>query len=203
MKKLLYALGFLILPIGGCQEEINPAVKTSLSEAELSDLLFTREEEKLAHDVYTYAFEKYGVSIFQNISRSETQHINSVLQVMGAYQLSDPLDGSISLGEFTNTSLQNLYSELTSKVDISLEEATKVGLLIEDMDILDLQLAIASTQKPELIQLYEKLKCGSENHMRAFYNQATTLGVTYNPSYITIEEFDRIVNSSNTTCQPN
>jgi len=60
----------ILPPIVGCQEEINPAVKTGLSEAELSDLLFTREEEKLAHDVYTYAFEKYGVSIFQNISRS-------------------------------------------------------------------------------------------------------------------------------------
>jgi hypothetical protein len=203
MKKLLYALGFLILPIVGCQEDINPAVKTGLSEAELSDLLFTREEEKLAHDVYTYAFEKYGVSIFQNISRSETQHINSVLQIMDSYQLTDPLNGSVSPGEFSDPTLQNLYSELTSKADISLEEAIKVGLLIEDMDILDLQLAIASTQNPELIQLYEKLKCGSENHMRAFYNQATTLGVTYTPSYLSIAEFDRIVNSSNTTCQPN
>lgn len=175
----------------------------SLTEVELSDLLFTREEEKLAHDVYAHAFEKYRVPIFQNASRSETQYINSVLQVMGAYQLSDPLNGSISPGEFTNSTLQSLYSELTSKVYISLEEATKVGLLIEDMDIFELELTKASTQKPELIQLYEKLKCGSENHMRAFYNLASMISVSYTPSYISIAEFDRIVNSSITTCQPN
>jgi len=203
MKKLLYVLGFFILPIIGCQEKINLNKKTILSESEISDLLFTREEEKLAYDVYSYAFEKYGVSIFQNISRSENQHINSVLQVMEFYQLEDPLNGSTSIGEFTDSSIQDLYSELTSKVDRSLEEAIKVGLLIEDMDIFDLQLAVVSTQKSDLIQLYEKLKCGSENHLRAFFNQAAFVDEEYTPNFISLSEFEIIVNSSNTTCQPN
>jgi hypothetical protein len=36
------------------------------------------------HDVY--AFEKYGLPIFQNITTSETSHILSVLRVMETYQ---------------------------------------------------------------------------------------------------------------------
>ncbi|GMQ27175.1 DUF2202 domain-containing protein [Algoriphagus sp. oki45] len=203
MKRIFLPVALMVISLTGCQEAEKPSSTPLLSEQELNDLLFTREEEKLAHDVYTYAFEKYGTSVFQNISRSETQHIASVLQLMDANKLTDPLNGSTSPGEFSDPVLKSLYAELTSKVDQSLADAIRAGLLIEDMDIQDLRLAVASTQKPELIQLYEKLLCGSENHMRAFYRQAQLLGVEYTPAHLTQSEFDLIIQSETSSCQPN
>ena len=41
--------------------------KESLEEDEKQRILFIREEEKLAYDVYKTMFDKYGVNIFQNI----------------------------------------------------------------------------------------------------------------------------------------
>ncbi len=203
MKKLLLPVSLSLLLLGSCQEESSPDPVTSLSESELKTLLFTREEEKLAHDVYLYAFEKYGLAIFQNIAKSESQHISSILALMNTYKITDPLNGNNSLGLFFDPVIKDLYVELTSRVDLSLHEAIKVGLLIEDMDIYDLDKGIAETSRLDIINVYSKLKCGSENHLRSFYNQAQLIGVSYTPAYITQVYFDLIINSPKTTCQPN
>ncbi|MCS5490258.1 DUF2202 domain-containing protein [Algoriphagus limi] len=203
MKKLLIPLLILLVSLGGCQESETPSTTPVLSNAELASLLFTREEEKLAHDVYLYAFQVHGLQVFQNIANSESQHVASVLNLMDSYSVADPLSGSTVIGQFSDQNLLQLYVELTARVDQSLEEAVLVGLLIEDMDILDLQMAIAETQQTAIINVYTQLQCGSENHMRSFYNQATLLDVEYSPAYISQLEFDTIVNSSRTSCQPN
>ena len=44
---------------------------TVLTENERNDLLYLREEEKLARDVYLNSFNKYGLKIFSNIASSE------------------------------------------------------------------------------------------------------------------------------------
>jgi hypothetical protein len=203
MKNALITTIFLLLALSSCQETESPQNEVVISDAELQTLLFTREEEKLAHDVYVYAFDKYRLQIFQNIASSESTHVLSVLTVMNSYQISDPLLGSTTLGEFTNPTLKQLYSDLTSRVDISLNESIKVGLLIEDLDIYDLENGISETDKPNIKALYSILECGSKNHMRAFYNQAVTAGISYVPEFISQSEYESIVNSPKTTYNSN
>jgi len=41
---------------------------TALTEAEIEGLLFMREEEKLAGDVYRYLYEQWGSPVFSNIA---------------------------------------------------------------------------------------------------------------------------------------
>lgn len=202
MKRLFLPVSLAVFLLSSCQEELTPVSNNTLSQNELETLLFTREEEKLAHDVYSYAFEKYGRAMFQNIANSESQHISSLLALMNAYKITDPIDGSSSLGQFLDPVIKDLYFELTSRVDLSLEEAIKVGLLIEDMDINDLEMGISETSHGDIANVYSKLKCGSENHLRSFYSQASLLGITYTPDYITQAYFDSIVNSPRTSCQP-
>jgi hypothetical protein len=202
MKKLILPISLTLLLLGSCQDEMSPASLSTLSKSEIETLLFTREEEKLAHDVYTYAFEKYGVVIFQNIANSESQHTASILALMNSYQINDPLDGNASQGYFVDPVIKELYIQLTSRVDLSLEEAIKVGLLIEDMDIYDLEMGIVETTDAATAAVYSKLKCGSENHLRSFYSQASLLGISYAPDYISQAYFDSIVNSPRTSCQP-
>ncbi|MDG1275958.1 MAG: DUF2202 domain-containing protein [Algoriphagus sp.] len=203
MKNALITSIFLLLAISSCQETESPSSEAVISATELETLLFMREEEKLAHDVYVYAFEKYGLNIFQNIANSESSHVLSVLGVMETFQVSDPLSGSTVPGEFTDPILINLYSDLINRVDLSLNESILVGLLIEDLDINDLEIAISETDKLSISNLYANLECGSKNHLRAFYDQANAAGITYTPEFISQSEYSSIVNSPKSGCNAN
>ena len=203
MKNKLITSIFLLLANSSCQESESPSEQLIISAEERQTLLFTREEEKLAHDVYVYAFDKYGLNIFQNIANSESSHVLSVLRIMETYQIQDPLSGSTVLGEFTDPILNDLYSDLISRVDLSLNESILVGLFIEDLDIYDLENAIAETDKENISTLYGNLECGSKNHMRAFYDQATSAGITYTPDFISQSEYSLIVNSPKSGCNAN
>jgi hypothetical protein len=103
-------------------------------------------------------------------------------------------------GEFKNTELQEIYNYLIELSDISLLEALKVGNIIEDLDIKDLALNEARTEKIDLLSVYGSLKCGSRNHLRNFNNQLILNGGSYIPEYISQEEFETIVNSTNEKC---
>ncbi len=198
-------LSFLLIPLAalftGCSDDdtLDTTLSTQqLSELEVADLQFLREEEKLAHDVYTYAFERYGVSIFSNIAGSEQTHTDAVLDLMTAYQVED--SASQSMGVFNNAELAKLYSDLIAKVDRSVEDALIVGATIEDLDILDLDEKATHTDNTALQSLYSNLKCGSENHMRSFTRQLNNRALSYVPTYISLEQYQAILAATNGSC---
>jgi len=203
MKRVIILLFLMAGALGACNETEDPAVLTQLSEEEMETLLFTREEEKLAHDVYVYAYSKYGNRVFENIAASESQHLNAILNSMQNFNVADPLNGSETPGEFTVPALQTLYRVLIARVNQSNSESLIVGLYIEDLDIRDLDQAISETDEPSLIQVYESLKCGSKNHMRSFESLASDGSIVYIPEFISQIEYDGIINSPRTTCNPN
>ncbi|SFS34298.1 DUF2202 domain-containing protein [Lutibacter maritimus] len=177
------------------------ATQISLTTNELDDLLFLREEEKLARDVYLFSFEKYNMQIFKNISNSEVQHMSNVLQLLNTYNIDDP--ASTEIGVFNNSALQAIYNELIEQSSISLIEALKVGDKIEDLDIRDLALNELRTDKSDLLSLYGSLKCGSINHLRSFHSQVLQNNGEYMPEFISQEYFDSIVTTSNEKCGSN
>ena len=61
----------------------------ALSQAEIDGILLMREEEKLAHDVYTSFFEAYGMPVFNNISKSENAHTSAILHLINGFGLDD------------------------------------------------------------------------------------------------------------------
>ena len=103
----------------------------SLTEQEIDQLLFIREEEKLARDVYLALAEKWNVPIFTNIAQSEQQHMDAVGQLIVKYGLTDPITDNTP-GEFTNGILQGLYDDLVSSGKESLLDAYKIGTFIEE-----------------------------------------------------------------------
>lgn len=134
-----------------------------------SQLSYLIEEEKLAHDVYTVMAEKYGASVFSNILKSEQTHQARVLVVMQANQIPDPRKAEI--GVFTNQELQKLYDDLITQGNISVQEAYKVGVIIEERDITDISKQLATATDEAVISTLEALRNGSENHLRAFNRQ--------------------------------
>jgi len=165
-----------------------------LSEEEVAGLLEMREEEKLAHDVYVTFYETYKYVVFNNISKSETAHTSAVLYLINGFGLADPaLEG---VGEFTNETFQALYPTLIDMGSASLIDALKVGALIEETDIADLENQLETTTNEAILRVYGNLLRGSTFHLKAFSAVLARLGETYTPTVLSQEEYDAIVNAS-------
>ena len=175
--------------------DLPPASVNGLTEAEISALSFIREEEKLAHDVYSYLYERWNQPTFQNIAVSEQTHTQAVLELLERYDLPDP--ASQEIGIFTNPDLQQLYDQLTSQGSQSLPEALKVGAAIEEIDILDLDARLEQIVSPDIQQVFENLRNGSSNHLRAFTRVLSNqTGETYHPQYLTEEAYQAFLGTA-------
>lgn len=167
-----------------------------LSDPEVNDLLYMREEEKLAHDVYVILVDRWGVPVFNNIAGSELNHASSVLTLLDRYGIADPAEG-LNPGQFNNSELQDLYNQLVEQGSLSLNAALKVGAAIEEIDILDLQDANTRTNQADIQLVYDNLLQGSYNHLRSFVNTLRQqTGETYQPQYLSMEEYQTIIEGS-------
>jgi hypothetical protein len=181
-------------------ESIIPLLAASgnLDANETAALLYMREEEKLAHDVYVTLFARWELPIFQNISQSEQIHTDAVKALIERYNLADPASNTV--GVFTNPDLQSLYTSLIAQGSQSLSEALNVGASIEEIDILDLEKYLSQTDNADIQQVFTNLKYGSYNHLTAFtltlYSQT---GETYQPQYLSLEAYQAIVNTAGNT----
>ena len=111
------------------------AAPGDLTQAEIDGLLYMREEEKLAQDVYTSLYQTWNLPVFKNISASEQSHFDALGVLIQRYGLTDP--ANTQAGVFTNPDLQALYNDLMSQGKHSISEALMVGAAIEEIDILE------------------------------------------------------------------
>ena len=64
---------------------------SELDYTEIDHLRFTRDEEKMARDVYRVLYEKWGNLIFANIIESEQAHMDAMANLIAFYGLDDPV----------------------------------------------------------------------------------------------------------------
>lgn len=167
----------------------------SLSVEEELSLRFMREEEKLARDVYLSLFDIWNQNTFKNIADSEQTHTDTVKALIDKYQIADPVIED-TRGQFENADLQSLYHQLTIQGSSSLIEALKVGALIEEIDIIDIENAQQNAIDNEDINLaYDNLKKGSRNHLRAFVSVLEKQGESYQPQKLSQSVYDSIIQS--------
>lgn len=180
---------------GGLAQEavVENAPLADLSEAEKEDILFMREEEKLARDVYQTFYKQYDLPVFGNIASSEQAHIDAVKTLIERYGLEDPAEG-LGVGQFANQELQALYEDLVDAGRASLADALRVGALIEEIDILDLQASMDQTDALDVERVYENLMRGSRNHLRAFVSALERqTGEAYGPMELSVEAYEEIL----------
>lgn len=194
---LIAALALVALSFGQCTESDGfieePGQAGALSEAESSGILFMREEEKLARDVYLYLYELYPLRPFLNISKSEQAHMNAMLYLIDTLGLKDPV-GDNPPGVFQNEELQELYDELISRGSQSQEEALRVGALIEEVDIIDIQRELdENATHEEVIRVYTNLLRASANHLRAFVGVLGVYGIEYEAILLDSIQFQQII----------
>ena len=169
----------------------------ALTPEEIDSLSFMREEEKLARDVYLALYDLWGLNIFNNIAKSEQTHMDAVLGLLESFDIPDPADTSPA-GVFENTDLQGLYDDLVELGSQSLGDALKVGAMIEEIDILDLDEYLEIAQNSEIREVFTNLRKGSENHLRAFTSTLEKqTGEVYTPQYLSEDEYHAILTAAN------
>jgi hypothetical protein len=104
MKKFILSLSAIVLSITGFTQQASP-----LNQQEKDAILYMREEEKLARDVYESMYAKWEVNPFGNIPQSEQTQMDRMKTLITSYKLADPVaNNNDKHGLFTNSILQKL-----------------------------------------------------------------------------------------------
>lgn len=184
------SIAFALVALGGSI----PRPAAELTKAEADGMIFMREEEKLARDVYTVLAEKWGSRPFSNIASSEERHMAAVKTLLDRYGLKDPAELT-KRGEFANATLQQLYTDLVKRGSSSRAEALQVGAIIEDLDLFDLARWQKTPVRADIRNVYANLERGSRNHLRTFYWSLKGQGVVYVAQYLEKDALQKIVDS--------
>lgn len=171
MKRLLTTVAIL-----GAIGVMAPGLADSIpdEDQDVQDMLvFMRQEEKLARDVYLYLDGLYGggqpgTRIFARIAESEQRHTDAVAELLTTYGIEDEV-ADAAIGEFADPVLQELYDTLIVVGSAGLTEGLGVGVLIERKDMTDIVEAIeVSLDYVDIVKVYTNLLAGSEHHLDAF-----------------------------------
>jgi hypothetical protein len=169
------------------------AQATELNETEIHHLVFIREEEKMARDVYLVLYEKWGNSVFAKIARSEQAHMDAMLNLLVFYGIDDPVTTDV-IGVFTDLYIAELYDALILQGSESEENALLVGGFIEEYDIVDIWKAYDETDEARIKRVYQNLYEGSYNHLNAFvHNYELLTGTLYNPRILLQPQYDLVM----------
>jgi len=208
MKKinptLLMVVLSLLLSVSACNSDDpepigndNTETGVALTQIEKDALVFMLEEERLARDVYDRLLDKWGLRQFENISTSEQSHMDAVENLLKKYALPYSI---LEAGTFQNADLQAAYDSLVAQGEVNLVGALTSGATIEDLDIFDLENWMDQIENDEILNVFSKLQCGSRNHLRAFTNSLDMEGETYTPQFISLTDYEEILNSDKERC---
>ena len=168
----------------------------AISTTEATSLTFMREEEKLTNNVYKLLATTWGTQTpaFTNISASEATHAEAIRLLLVRYALADPAAG-LADGVFQDQDLQILYNRLVQEGASNYFDALKVGCVIEEIDIIDLQNALVGIDNQDITVVYNNLALGSRNHLRSFVKALSLVGITYVPQRLSSEAYLAIVST--------
>lgn len=145
-----------------------------MSDQEKADLLYMREEEKLARDIYNYLDELWGMAIFAKIALSEQHHMDAIKRMIDKHKMTelDPVDIQPEPGLFLNDEIQTFYNTLKVKGTLSQTGALEVGVLVEEINIEKLNdfLDPDRLDNQDIINVYQNILEASNNHLRSFEN---------------------------------
>ena len=149
-------------------EEEEATTDSTVDTSTLAEMLtFIVQEEKLAHDLYVQLASTSGAEHFQNVLNSESTHISLVQGLLTTYNIVDPTVG-LAEGEFVNQDLQALYDSLLASGSIDRAGAIAAGIAVEEKDIADIEVMLASELPSDVVSVLERLLSGSQNHLAAF-----------------------------------
>jgi len=194
---LIMVMSLFTLLLVSCKKDTEITPTTPLTDSDKNALLFMLEEEKLARDTYTYLWDEWSITQFNNIKNSEQSHMDAIAQVLTSYGIQYNI---LPAGQFADSVLLNFYNQFVTNGSISSSNALQIGATIEDLDISDLDKYTAQSTNETVINVYNSLKCGSRNHLRSFVGAIVSAGGSYAPQFISLDYYNEIISSSNEKC---
>src|SRR5450759_1544305 len=171
LRPVAISMGGLALAAGAWTAVSAPYVPTdttAISTQVKADLAFSRDEERMARDLYAAIAAQYDNAIpFSTITTSEQRHYDSVGVLLTRYGVTDPATGKAA-GVYANADIQKLYDSLLAQSKVSLTEAYKVGVAVETRDIADVKDAINTSTQADIDRLYTNLLSGSQMNLPSF-----------------------------------
>lgn len=157
----------------------------ALTPEEGTSLLYMKQEEKVARDVYQALGARWDHATLRNIATSEQRHMDAVDGLITRYGLADTTPAEA--GRYTIPELQELYDALVARGSVSLVEALRVGVVVEETDIADLKAAISVVGEPVIARVFGNLLRASGQHLTAFQSAVAVVegggsGVVADPS---------------------
>lgn len=120
--------------------------------------------------------------------------MDAIKYLLDRYAIEDPANES-EIGVFKNNDLQDLFNTLIKTGEAGKIEALKVGALIEEKDIFDLDYELKNTvDNKDIIFVYENLVGASKNHLRAFTSLLSFYGIDYTPEILDPDYYESIIN---------
>lgn len=191
-----------------------------LDTGETMHLIFMREEEKLAHDVYVtladYWRQEWDVTVFDNIIQSEMDHMAAIARKIDKYNIEDPSttdEVGVYTGEDYGWYFSEKYTLLVQLGQQSHLDALYVGALIEEVDMYDIvecpevivedyndidegECGMEYTDENSIITTYSSLLEGSKDHLRAFVRNIEAIigDGNYEAQFLEQWEVDEILN---------
>jgi hypothetical protein len=198
-----FAIALASLATFACQTpqdthaEVSPAQAEATAPAALAApdaplderLAFMLSEEKLARDLYLTLGERYPHRTFQNIPKSEQRHMDAVVRLLEARGLATDA-AALPRGELAIPALQELHDALKVRGQASRLEALRVGALVEETDIEDLDEALALEGLPgDVREVFTKLRKASYNHLDGFVSAIEEEAGAYEPQVLDAARF--------------
>jgi len=134
-----------------------------------ADLSFSRDEERMARDLYTLFGQTYDAAIFDRIAASEQQHFDTVGTLLTTYAVADPAAGRLA-GTYASADVQKLYDQWKAQGLTSVQDAYAAGVALEHTDIADLRKLLARNSDSDVHRVFSHLLAASQQHLAAFTN---------------------------------
>ena len=186
------AYGEGILSLTGGEAAAAGAAVATLTAREKDGLIFIWVEEKAARDLYNGLYEKNNMTIFLDLVRSESSHMDQARTVMEKHGLTLPPDEP---GVFQNQTLQEIHDQLLAEGLQSDQDALTVAAIFEEISIVDLEKELSASQAEDVRTVYDGLLAGSRKHLRSYVSDLEGQGIEYQPRYLEAEQFQEIVKS--------
>lgn len=149
---------------------VSATTTATLSPDAAKDLAFSREEERMARDLYAALAKAHSnATPMSRITTSEQQHFTAVGTMLQRYGTADPSTGR-QAGSYADSQLQKLYDDWYARGKVSVQAAYEVGVELEKRDIADLKEMAAGDAPADVKAVYANLLRASERHLVAFEN---------------------------------
>ncbi len=175
---------------GACAVAAADPTPLTLSPAAQAALLFQIDEERMAGELYRAWGAQWGLAPFANIPLAEARHEAVLRQLATRAGLALP---AAVPGLFASAEVQKRYDDLLPLGLASADGALRAAAYVEEVDIVDLQTLVGTTDSTALKDVAAILETASGHHFSAFVSLLTVRGVSYVPQLLPAADYQAIL----------